>query len=720
MSGMYGGGGRTSLPPKGAPGRGSGPGGTRRGTVQNGQPTEQLSPAEMEKKLAEHRWFMMEFRTRMCKQGSNCPTQKQCSWAHDSTQLRRRVIMNTAGKYNYSSARCKYYFKGEGHCAFGEQCSNAHNDSEIVYHPEIYKTRRCQHDIVDGYCKYFGRHCSKAHGDSDVREPHTNFPSEAGDQDPKRAAMAQKEQQLAQEQAHQQKNGATSSSTEGPGSIAPPPVGTTHNKPSMAGPGPIKAGPLPPGLSYAERVAAQAAAKAVSSQPLTGAAAAAEGTAPQSFCAAIERPPSATRSLTREDSDQSSRQSHPGSRSTSRAPGGPSMLGPSSGGSDNGEAIGMETPSSSAPAGAFDYRSALLAGSSSHQQSGAGASASTQPQAASGGGSDMQGSTSPPHSPPLSASSSTAAVLSDTSGADAYRMQNLQQNIMAISQSTGPASSSTRNGRSGSVASNSSTTSGGQTTAIGSGSGQPTHQQAAAQAAAQAAWGNAGVNGGPSGASKRPGMNGGVVGHGGMPDTSMMFGGGPGPGSAAPGSAAPGSGDGFGRSGASYFEQGNARGSRLDSGHLFSVFQRPGGGMRSSGGLSGGLLDDDDDRGHRGSIPATSAQQQQAQAQFNSQLAAAQERAAALEREVRMLRSCSACGMRDKRYATVCGHLFCENCAGTMMNTPEHTPQCSLCGAAVHRNEIFAVELTPSLRRVPYGYAPDNFRASYYEPSNRV
>jgi len=70
------------------------------------------------------------------------------------------------GLFNYIPKSCPEWEKNHT-CIGGDSCPRAHGWLEIVYHPLLYKTKRCQSYQRFGVCH--NNHCAKAHKETEIR-----------------------------------------------------------------------------------------------------------------------------------------------------------------------------------------------------------------------------------------------------------------------------------------------------------------------------------------------------------------------------------------------------------------------------------------------------------------------------------------------------------------------------------------------------------------------
>ncbi|XP_033213612.1 putative E3 ubiquitin-protein ligase UNKL isoform X3 [Belonocnema kinseyi] len=98
---------------------------------------------------------------RLCRQGYACPQY------HNSKDKRR-----SPRKYKYRSTPCPNVKHGEewgepGNCEQGDACTYCHTRTEQQFHPEIYKSTKCNDVQQAGYCPR-GVFCAFAHVDQEM------------------------------------------------------------------------------------------------------------------------------------------------------------------------------------------------------------------------------------------------------------------------------------------------------------------------------------------------------------------------------------------------------------------------------------------------------------------------------------------------------------------------------------------------------------------------
>lgn len=117
-----------------------------------------------ESKLRKYKTVMCQ---RMIRNGT-CRYGLLCDFAHDDTELRRNLNQQW-----YHGVKC------EKNGCDDKECRFAHNDMEIMYHPNIYKSKLCQNNNKAGGCAK-KNYCSFAHGRHELRPPKFNGEGEAG------------------------------------------------------------------------------------------------------------------------------------------------------------------------------------------------------------------------------------------------------------------------------------------------------------------------------------------------------------------------------------------------------------------------------------------------------------------------------------------------------------------------------------------------------------
>lgn len=88
----------------------------------------------------------------------NC-SEVLCFDAHIHQDTRRVPLLSEKG-WNYKPVICLSGRK----CQYGHGCKFSHNQTEVLYHPLVFKTLVCEGLIDDhGYCNWGGQFCPKAH-----------------------------------------------------------------------------------------------------------------------------------------------------------------------------------------------------------------------------------------------------------------------------------------------------------------------------------------------------------------------------------------------------------------------------------------------------------------------------------------------------------------------------------------------------------------------------
>uniref|UniRef100_A0A6C0CLF8 C3H1-type domain-containing protein n=1 Tax=viral metagenome TaxID=1070528 RepID=A0A6C0CLF8_9ZZZZ len=108
------------------------------------------------------------YKTVMCKAkqtNGRCNNLNKCQHAHARRELRRKVIVSADGQYNYYPKRCDY----ENRCPEKDKCTFSHTTNEIMYHPQLYKSKECSKISSKGGCKK-GMFCPFIHPEKVDRE----------------------------------------------------------------------------------------------------------------------------------------------------------------------------------------------------------------------------------------------------------------------------------------------------------------------------------------------------------------------------------------------------------------------------------------------------------------------------------------------------------------------------------------------------------------------
>ena len=134
----------------------------------NEQPSTELSPppqisADTLKKI------MWLYRTRTCplnKRGQ-CNYGSSCFDSHELQPERRAPKQNEYNDWHPSTMKCTS--SADESCKYGRACYFAHNDSEVNYHPTMYKTKACLHFTNNEQCP-LGMICSNYHYATEQRK----------------------------------------------------------------------------------------------------------------------------------------------------------------------------------------------------------------------------------------------------------------------------------------------------------------------------------------------------------------------------------------------------------------------------------------------------------------------------------------------------------------------------------------------------------------------
>lgn len=116
---------------------------------------------EFEGLKSEYRDYLLTFRVSACQ--DHCGDSR-CKALHTDKrqQPRRRPVRTASGIWLYLPLRCV-----EPGCT-DTDCNFAHNTTEVLYHPMLYKTKLCdQGPLEDGLCRRFGPHCAFIHVEKD-------------------------------------------------------------------------------------------------------------------------------------------------------------------------------------------------------------------------------------------------------------------------------------------------------------------------------------------------------------------------------------------------------------------------------------------------------------------------------------------------------------------------------------------------------------------------
>eukprot|EP00397_Hematodinium_sp_SG-2012_P040551 GEMP01044454.1.p1 GENE.GEMP01044454.1~~GEMP01044454.1.p1 ORF type:complete len:312 (+),score=50.27 GEMP01044454.1:99-1034(+) len=103
---------------------------------------------------------------------TKCPFQDKCRhkdtgncWhAHNFFEL-RRCPMSADGELLYSHTKCRSMALKEQACSAGAACRLAHTPAEVLYHPFVYRTKRCPNrDCTMLWCSFAHADCEIRHG----------------------------------------------------------------------------------------------------------------------------------------------------------------------------------------------------------------------------------------------------------------------------------------------------------------------------------------------------------------------------------------------------------------------------------------------------------------------------------------------------------------------------------------------------------------------------
>lgn len=118
--------------------------------------------AEFAKENDQNKEYMLNYLVTEC---LGC-TSNPCLNRHPNQNIRRKPQRLYHGMWNYIPKACI-----SKNCP--QECEFSHCPEEINYHPMLYKTKPCQHPIVNGKCKQLGHLCYYAH--DDLRVPSLSF-----------------------------------------------------------------------------------------------------------------------------------------------------------------------------------------------------------------------------------------------------------------------------------------------------------------------------------------------------------------------------------------------------------------------------------------------------------------------------------------------------------------------------------------------------------------
>ena len=114
----------------------------------------------------DHMKFMASFKTKRCNNASTSHDKRMCYFWHTRGDRRRSPF-----DVPYCSAECACFTTSQSEnlvsCADGDACLRAHNMTERMFHPELFKITLCAHI---GVCDR-GLYCAFAHSADDHRTP---------------------------------------------------------------------------------------------------------------------------------------------------------------------------------------------------------------------------------------------------------------------------------------------------------------------------------------------------------------------------------------------------------------------------------------------------------------------------------------------------------------------------------------------------------------------
>ena len=113
---------------------------------------------------------------RLCRQGFACPQY------HNARDKRRNPSI-----FKYRSTPCPNVKQGDDWleptvCENGDQCKYCHSRTEQQFHPEIYKSSKCNDMITTGYCPR-GPFCAFAHIEQELKNQRAHSTSESSSSD---------------------------------------------------------------------------------------------------------------------------------------------------------------------------------------------------------------------------------------------------------------------------------------------------------------------------------------------------------------------------------------------------------------------------------------------------------------------------------------------------------------------------------------------------------
>ncbi|CAE7193820.1 TEF3 [Symbiodinium sp. CCMP2592] len=111
-------------------------------------------------------WMIRMFKTRPCNiDGEH--DHRACPWYHSEREKRRPVLIEGSSPAYYS-VPCELRFDDEGICPKGDLCDRCHSNTELLYHPDLYKKRFCHQPRN---CAR-GKFCAFAHSREELLAPY--------------------------------------------------------------------------------------------------------------------------------------------------------------------------------------------------------------------------------------------------------------------------------------------------------------------------------------------------------------------------------------------------------------------------------------------------------------------------------------------------------------------------------------------------------------------
>ncbi|XP_057307307.1 uncharacterized protein LOC130645355 [Hydractinia symbiolongicarpus] len=111
--------------------------------------------------LKSHNHILRNYKTKLCKKPKQDHNKLTCLNAHDKNDIRRNPCMGETNNVavRYVPQLCPQHPS----CSLEDKCTYAHNQTEIHYHPQVFKTQLCQKK----QCQF--PYCFFAHGEEDLR-----------------------------------------------------------------------------------------------------------------------------------------------------------------------------------------------------------------------------------------------------------------------------------------------------------------------------------------------------------------------------------------------------------------------------------------------------------------------------------------------------------------------------------------------------------------------